>query len=539
LGEDAKLMSEHSLYRLGNSTCVAPLVQRWAAWWMTAAPVPASLHVHHYQLPLLKAYLQSPDFHARAAKDPGLSGASFVSIPPSRAGEVNELVQRMQKAQAGRMRLAEALESFQRVLLEEARGQSLEPFYQKLPEPLRGRVELVYDYHNRPSLRVLEGMMYRSPYHQPELQSLRLLALESDSRPDLLTTPLLSEPTQLEWQVPFSDSRLDELFALDLRPRPLGAIRDLLGPAAGSDAQLLPLLSTEPLQPYTPWEGPSPRVRYLGHACVLVEWKGATVLVDPVLSPLPSAGGMPRLSFQDLPPRIDYVLITHSHADHLSIETLLRLRHRIGQLVVPRASGALLGDYSPKLLARSLGFERVLEPEVYESLPLPEGEILAAPFLGEHGDIGHAKSSYVVRLGRQQLLFAADSMGVDEALYRHLREDLGTVQTVFMNTETEGAPLTWTVEALFPKKRERKLEKARRCRGSNAAEALRMLELLGSTRLYNYAMGLEPWLTQIIGPPSGPEAPRMQESERLLAEARGRGLVAERLCGPTDIVLEA
>jgi L-ascorbate metabolism protein UlaG (beta-lactamase superfamily) len=520
-------MSEQPTYRLDVSTCVAPLVQSWAAWWMTVAPVPASLHVRNYQLPLLKTYLQNPDFHAR-----------HIGIPSARAGEVKELAQKTQQAQAERIRLAEALESFQRLLLEEAKGQSMEPFYAKLPEPLRGRVELLYDYHGRPSLRVLEGMMYRGPCHQRELQSLRLLRLESDAgRPDLLTTPVLSEPGQLEWQVPFDDKKLDALFALDLEPRPLGFIQELLGLAAGGGTELLPLLTETPARPYTPWEGPGPRLRYLGHACVLIEWKGTTVLVDPVLSATPTAGGMPRLGFQDLPPRIDYVLITHSHYDHLSIETLLRLRHRIGQLVVPRASGLLVGDYSPKLLARSLGFERVLEPELYESLPLPDGEIVIAPFLGEHGDIGHAKSAYVVRMGEQQVLFAADSLGVDETLYRHMRKDLGPIQTVFMNTEVEGSPLTWTIEVLFPKKRDRKLEESRRCRGSNAAEALRMLEQLGATRLYNYAMGLEPWFTQIMGPPASPEEPRMKESERLMAAARARGLRAERLHGHQDLFL--
>lgn len=519
-------MSEQPTYRLDVSTCVAPLVQNWAAWWMTVAPVPASLHVRGYQLPLLKAYLQNPEFHAR-----------HIGVPAARAGEVKELALRMQQAQAERLRLAEALESFQKLLLEEAKGQSMEPFYAKLPEPLRGRVELLYDYHGRPSLRVLEGMMYRGPCHQRELQSLRLFRMESDARPDLLTTPVLPEPGQLDWQVPFDDKRLDALFSLDLEPRPLGFIQDLLGPAAGSGRELAPLLSEAPPRPYTPWEGPGPRLRYLGHACVLIEWKGTTVLVDPLLGVTPTSGGMPRLSFQDLPPRIDYVLITHSHYDHLSIETLLRLRHRIGQLVVPRASGLLLGDYSPKLLARSLGFERVLEPELYESLPLPDGEIIVAPFLGEHGDIGHGKSAYVVRMGQQQVLFAADSLGVDDALYRHVRKDLGPIQTVFMNTEVEGSPLTWTIEVLFPKKRDRKMEENRRCRGGNATEGLRTLEQLGATRLYNYAMGLEPWLTQIMGPPVGPEEPRMKESERLLIAARARGLMAERLCGPTDILL--
>ena len=529
-----------SHYRLANHTLAEPLIHDWQAWWMTVAPVPASLHLHTYQIPLLRAYLQSPDFHAKAAKDPQLSGTSFVGIPATRAGEVKALLQRMQEEQADRIKLAQALDDFQAWLLAEAKGQSLEPLYEKVPEPLKGRVELSYDYYNRPFVRVLEGLAYRSRFHKPELQSLRLSKHESDSaRASLLSTPRLKEPGQIELRLPFNDARLDSLFGLDLEPRPLGYIRDVLGPSIKNDEELLPLLAEASPPPSETWGGPDVRVRYVGHACVLVEWKGVSILLDAVVAPQPAQGGAPRISFQDLPRRIDYVLITHSHPDHLDIETLLRLRHRIGHLVLPRASGVLLGDYSPKLLAHSLGFQRVLEPEFLEPIPLPDGEILAAPFLGEHGDLGHAKSSWLIRTGKHQMLFAADSTCIDEHLYRNLREAVGDIHTVFMNTEIEGAPHTWMLEALFPKKRDRKLEKNRRCRGSNAPEGLRLLELLGAKRLYNYAMGLEPWVEHIIGPPATSETPRMKESDRLLAECKARGVDAIRLQGSTSFHIES
>ncbi|HZH78416.1 MAG TPA: MBL fold metallo-hydrolase [Archangium sp.] len=532
-------MTSQPLYRLADPTFAEPLVNGWTAWWLNVAPVPACLHLHGYQIPLLRAYLQTPDFHFKAAKDRALSGSSFVDVPPARAGEVKALLQKMQADQADCIKLAEAYEEFQGWLLAEARGQSLEPLYEKLPEPLKGRVELIYDYNNRPFVRFMEGMFYRSRYYKRNLQSLRLGVLPSDSaRSTFLTTPRLHEPGQLDWQVPFDDERLDKLFLLDLEPRPLGYVRELLGSAVKSDEEVLPLLSEAPLPPpAAPWDGPTPRVRYLGHASVLVEWKGVSILVDPVISSRPIAEGLPRVTFQQLPARIDYVLITHNHPDHLDFETLLRLRHRIGHLVMPRSGGLLVGDFNPRLLGLTLGIRSVHALDTYESLPLPDGEILATPFLGEHGDLGHSKSGWLIRAGQEKILLVADSMCVDDNLYRHLRQDLGDIQTVFMNTEIEGAPHTWTMEGLFPKKRDRKMEKNRRCRGSTRAEGLRLLELVGARRLYNYAMGLEPWMERIIGPAATAETPRMKESDLLLAEFRSRGGTAERLYGATELRL--
>ena len=91
---------------------------------------------------------------------------------------------------------------------------------------------------------------------------------------------------------------------------------------------------------------------------------------------------------------------------------------------------------------------------------------------------------------------------------------------------------------LFPKKRDRKLEKNRRCRGSNFTEGLRLLELVGAKRLFNYAMGLEPWMEHIIGPAATPETPRMKESDLLLTTARERGMQAERLQGAQQVHLK-
>ncbi|HWM69596.1 MAG TPA: MBL fold metallo-hydrolase [Steroidobacteraceae bacterium] len=87
------------------------------------------------------------------------------------------------------------------------------------------------------------------------------------------------------------------------------------------------------------------RIRYFGHAAVLLETAQIAVLTDPII-PYTKPGGLVRFTYTDLPRRIDYVLLTHAHQDHVLIETLLQIRHRVGEIIVPKNSGGFLQDPS-------------------------------------------------------------------------------------------------------------------------------------------------------------------------------------------------
>src|SRR5205085_7580529 len=115
----------------------------------------------------------------------------------------------------------------------------------------------------------------------------------------------------------------------------------------------------EPAEP-AKYTGEGIRIRYFGHACVLLETKGLSILMDPALS-YSYDNGIERYTYRDLPEVIDYVLITHSHQDHVMFETLLQLRHKIKHLVVPRSHGGNLEDPSTKLVLKNIGFNSVIE----------------------------------------------------------------------------------------------------------------------------------------------------------------------------------
>ena len=75
------------------------------------------------------------------------------------------------------------------------------------------------------------------------------------------------------------------------------------------------------------------RVQFVNHATVLVQLDNVNILTDPIwaerASPVSFAGPArhkaPGIAFESLP-KIDAVVISHNHYDHMDVETLLRLQ---------------------------------------------------------------------------------------------------------------------------------------------------------------------------------------------------------------------
>jgi L-ascorbate metabolism protein UlaG (beta-lactamase superfamily) len=82
-------------------------------------------------------------------------------------------------------------------------------------------------------------------------------------------------------------------------------------------------------------QGEDMLVTWIGHATVLVQTQGLNILTDPVwsevVSPFPPIGPnrvrAPGVAFEKLP-KIDLVLISHNHYDHMDLPTLQRLWER-------------------------------------------------------------------------------------------------------------------------------------------------------------------------------------------------------------------
>src|SRR5579863_10659327 len=125
-------------------------------------------------------------------------------------------------------------------------------------------------------------------------------------------------------------------------------------------------------------EGSGLRTTLVNHSTVLLQQRGSNILTDPIwserASPLswigPRRRRKPGVSWEDLP-RIDTVLLSHNHYDHLDLPTLRRLAARGDSTFIVPACGARL--------LRSENIGPVHELDWGESLSLPALTIHCVP----------------------------------------------------------------------------------------------------------------------------------------------------------------
>lgn len=531
-------MSSEVLY-LRQNVQVEPLVDQWYAWSHLIPPATAARNLTERHLKIMDSYINAPQIHANAVKNPKMAGGPFIDYGGKRVDEIKALRDQTKSKRAALLELSSAIDELDGKLRTSARGSSLQPLYSSVPQALRGYVELVYDLNHNASFRLLEPLLYRSRYYDHSSQSLMLSSLSGDDRPFVLSTPRLESDNSLHWHVPFSSARIDRLFELKSSPQPWPVIKETIGLPDTCDDKVRSFFTTELPQPYQPYQGSGVRWRYFGHACILIETADTTMLFDPVLS-YTYESDISRYDYLDLPDSIDYVFITHNHQDHVLFETLLQIRHKVKTVVVPRAGGGSLQDPSLRMTLAAVGFKRVVELGEMESIPFNNGSITGLPFLGEHSDLDiKSKLAYMIRFGRRTLLFAADSCNIEPSLYNHIHDEVGDVDALFVGMECDGAPLSWLYGPLLTQKIERSVDESRRLAGSNFEQAVDIVNKFNCSECYVYAMGQEPWLNYIMNLKYTAESRPIIESNRLIQDCQSRGIIAERLFGEKEILMEA
>src|SRR5215510_16086708 len=194
---------------LRQNVQVEPLLNQWYAWTYLISPASAPMYIANH-LRIMQSFIAAPQVHVAALKNPEMLGGPFINHDAGRVKDIQALYDRTRTEHALALKFADAVQALDKMLLAEAKGYSLEPLYPKIPEVLRGYVELVYDLNNRASIRFIEGLLYRSPFYDQSQQTLALSLTNSDGRPFIFSTPNLGGNGQWTLSVPFADPRVDE-----------------------------------------------------------------------------------------------------------------------------------------------------------------------------------------------------------------------------------------------------------------------------------------------------------------------------------------
>ena len=183
---------------------------------------------------------------------------------------------------------------------------------------------------------------------------------------------------------------------------------------------------TEPKQPLGPFTtdvaayaaepGSGLRITWFGHSASLVEIDGARVLIDPVwdkrASPFALMGPKrffaPTLALEAMP-KLDVVLISHDHYDHLGASTVKRLAE-----LQPEARWVTSLGVGKRLRGFGVAAERITELDWTESVEVGALKVTAWParhFSGRGlGDrFTTLWSSFVLEGGAHKVYYGGDS----------------------------------------------------------------------------------------------------------------------------------
>ncbi|HEY6484078.1 MAG TPA: MBL fold metallo-hydrolase [Steroidobacteraceae bacterium] len=174
---------------------------------------------------------------------------------------------------------------------------------------------------------------------------------------------------------------------------------------------------------------------FINHVTFLLQFRALHILTDPVYSerasPLRSLGPRrvrpPGLAFEHLP-RIDLVLVSHNHYDHLDLDTLIALQAgHAPHFITTLGNAAFL---------RNCGLRSVAELDWWQSLAIgPGATVIATPAQHWSSRLPRNRNrtlwgGFVLRADGRQVYFAGDT-GYAE-LFGQIRQRLGRIDLALL-----------------------------------------------------------------------------------------------------------
>jgi len=532
-------MANNNCY-LKEEVYFEPLFNHWYAWSYLLPPATAARYVVNTHQRIMRSFVNNYELHISASKESVVTGGDFLNCTEDQVEDIQKLIDDIDTRCSDLVQLSNAIKLLDDMLAEHTSGQSVEYLYERVPEELSGYVELVMDLQHRPSFRLIEALLYQSKYYKSSLQSLSFGMLSKvEERPFVLSTPRLPDANHLQLGVSFNEEFVDKIFKsreIPMTEEEVEVLFEPLSKVGGLDYKEL-FTQEKTKYPYSPVSN-GVRLQYTGHAGFLIETNQVAILIDPVIASRGKDFERDAFSFSELPPKIDYICLTHNHQDHVNIETLLQLRYKTKQVIVPKNNGGSLADPSVRLLLKKLHFN-VIEVDDLEEISIPEGRIVSIPFLGEHGDLNiRSKTAWLIEIQEKKCFFGADSANPDINLYRHMEKELSGLDIYAIGMECVGAPYTWLYGALHTKMVPKVIKDSRRLDGSDAKQAYSVVEMIKPKIVYIYALGLEPWFKYFMGLEYEEDSKQLLESNKMIDACRDIGIEAERMFGRKVVLLE-
>lgn len=520
-------------YYLRENVYIEPLINHWYAWPYLIPPATLSRHITNTHRRIMTSFVNNAELHALASKEDQLSGGEFLDRTKDEVPKIRTLIAEIGELCSDLIRLSEAITQLEALLREHTTGLSIEPLYKLVPQALKGLVELHFDTEHRATYRFIEPLIYHSDFYKPSLQtiSLGMLPPEGD-RPFVLSTPRIVDDDHLQLKIDFNHPAFDRIACAREKPIDEQELMELVRTLDQSGGTPMQKFFTEsaPSVNYTPVDSCA-RLSYLGHAGFLVDTGRLAVLVDPVITARSEFIADEVISFSELPPKIDFICLTHTHQDHTNLETLLQLRYKTNRILVPKNNGGTIMDPSLKLLLKQLKFD-VVEFDDLDSLEIDDVKIVAIPFLGEHGDLNiRSKTAWLIEVAGEKLFFGADSSNPDSELYVNLKPIIGEPDILAIGMECVGAPYTWIYGALHTQAVSKQIKQSRRLNGSDFEQAGSIIDVLNPKQVYVYALGKEPWYKYFMGIEYNDKSTQIVESNKLIETCISRGIPAKSLYG--------
>ncbi|MEC3908131.1 MBL fold metallo-hydrolase [Tamlana sp. 2201CG12-4] len=154
---------------------------------------------------------------------------------------------------------------------------------------------------------------------------------------------------------------------------------------------------------------------WFGHSAFLLQIDGKNVLIDPMLTDMPSpipSNGQKRfntalpIEIEQLP-HIDLVLISHDHYDHLDHKSIQRLKHKVGHYLVPLGVGV-------HLEAWGISKNKITELDWWQETNFKGLKLACTPaqhFSGRklNNRAGTLWCSWVIKSNQNSIFFSGDS----------------------------------------------------------------------------------------------------------------------------------